>query len=359
MTIIGESKDPEEQLVEVSSTKLKASHSLFAIGLGVAVLILVTVFFDLNATSYYLYIYNGMLLAIIGAASLNLLQGTVGQVSIGNAAFLCVGGFTCVFAIRSGIPFPWDLPLALVSGAAVGLVVGLPALRIRGVYLALTTLAAQFIVTQLAAQYEGDTVGSGGFLLVQHFSLTNPVSQERSWSLLLLAFVIVTILLIYWLTKGRIGRAWRLIRDHEIVAPSLGIPVARYKLGAFMLSSALISLEGGLAAHFSGYVSSDTYTLTLAISYVAMVLIGGLDSILGSVIGAAVIIWLPVVATNIIGRVSSSESTKAPLIAEILYGAMIVVFVTYSQAGIGGFLRDLARRVMTFSRARLSTRRAR
>jgi branched-chain amino acid transport system permease protein len=290
-----------------------------------------------TGSSYTLYILNSILLAIMGSAALNMLQGTAGLISIGNAAFLCVGAFTTVVSLRAGLGYPFDLIAALVTGALLGGLVGLPALRIRGFYLAFATLAAQFIFTQLAQTYETHEVGSSGFVVPLQFLGQTLAGQQRSWAFVLTGFAVVTLILVRLLSTCRLGRAWRLIRDHETIAPSLGIPVARYKVVAFMISSALISMEGALAAHLSGYVTSDSFTLAVAISYLAMVMIGGQDSILGSVIGAIVVIGLPYLTQNVMSGIAGS-SQYAPQFSEVLYGALIVIFILYSPGGIAGWL---------------------
>jgi branched-chain amino acid transport system permease protein len=306
---------------------------------GILALGAATALFIGNASSYHMFIFNTVLLAVIGASALNLLMGTVGQVSIGNAAFLVVGAFSVVVARQLQIGFPFDLLVAIGAGAATGFIVGLPGIRIRGVYLALTTLAANFIFVEIAQKYQSIRAGAAGFIIPRLFRDTTLLDQQRAWAVVLFGFVAAVLILVRCLTTARIGRAWRLIRSHEIVAPSLGIPVAGYKLGAFMLSSALISLQGALGAHFSGYVSADSFTLTLAISYVAMVLIGGPDSQFGSVIGAAVVIWLPFLTASVIESIPNAPPTAAAQVALISYGALIVFFITLSPDGLAGWLR--------------------
>ncbi len=323
-------------------TRVRGMSGSQAVAAGVLALGLATAVFYLEASSYREFIFDAMLLAVIGASALNLLMGTVGQVSIGNAAFLVLGAFVGAAAGRSGIAFPLDVVVAMTVGTVAGLVVGLPGLRIRGVYLSLTTLAAHFIFVQAAEKYQSSQVGAAGFVIKRIFTGTLE-DQYKAWSIFLFVVVAALLVLIRALTTGRLGRAWRLIRDHDNVAPTFGIPVARYKLAAFMISSALISLQGGLLAHFSGYVSSESFDLALAISYVAMVLIGGSDSQLGSVLGAAIVIWLPYLASDTLQAVSTSTSSIIPRVALIAYGALIVFFITYSSGGVAGWLRDLGR----------------
>lgn len=312
---------------------------------GVAAIGLATLLVAELGSSYQVFILDSVLLAVIGASALNLLMGTVGQVSIGNAAFLVVGAFTAVISRQAHIAFPLDLVPALLAGAAVGFVVGLPALRIQGVYLALTTLAANFIFVEIAQRYQSVKVGAGGFIMPRLFTGMTLADQYRAWAALLFVAVALVLVLLRTLTAAELGRAWRLIRDHELVGPTLGMRASAYKLGAFMLSSALVALQGALAAHFSGYVSADSFTLTLAISYVAMVLIGGPDSQLGAVLGALIVVWLPFACADLLKLFPAASPTVAPQIALIAYGALVVFFITFAPSGVAGWLQTLWARI--------------
>jgi len=301
----------------------------------IAVAVIAVAFFTATGSSYTVYIVDTILLAAIGALALDLLMGTGGQVSIGNAAFLAAGAYVTVWASRSGAPFPFDVIIGGLACAVAGLIVGLPALRIRGMYLALATLAAFYLADFVGQQYQTDTVGAAGFFLNPVFAGT--ISQQQaSWAWLLLGVLAATIILVSWLRSGRSGRAWRMIRDHEVAASIMGIPVARYKLLAFMISSAIIGVQGGLLAHFTGSVSYDSFTLGLSISVIAMILIGGLDSLAGPLIGAVVVTMLPIFVPDVINAfVSSPAATQdASSYAEIIYGVLIMVFMIAAPKGL-------------------------
>jgi branched-chain amino acid transport system permease protein len=314
---------------------------------GIAGLALITGYYVSEASAFHLFILNTCLLAVIGAVALNLLMGNAGQVSIGNSAFLAVGAFSAVFAVRSGIPFPGDLGVAAVVAAAAGAVIGLPALRLRGLHLTLATLAGFFIVQFFATYYQTHTRGggSGGFFIPVLFQDQGYVGGQQYWAWTLLVVVALLILVATRLGAERSGRAWRIIRDHEIAAHTLGVPVTRYKMLAFAISSGLIGFQGALAAHLSGNVSIESFTLGLAIGYIAMVLIGGLDSVLGAVIGAFLVTALPTVVpiavTALLGRLPIAG--LGPALAEILYGLLVIVFIVSSPQGIVGLLRNLRR----------------
>ena len=313
----------------------------------VAVAFLVVAYFTAVGSSYSIFIVDTILLAAIGAMALDLLMGTGGQISIGNAAFLAGGSFGTVWASRAGVPFPFDVIVAGIICAAGGLVVGLPALRIRGMYLALATLAAFYLADFIGQEYQSRTVGAAGFFLKPVFGGTLG-QQSASWAWLLFGVVVATLVLVSWLRTGRSGRAWRMIRDHEIAAQAMGIPVARYKLILFAITSAIIGVEGGLTAHFTEAVSYDSFTLTLSISVIAMILIGGLDSQAGPLVGAVVVTLMPVVLPDVIGLFASSAnaSQDASNYSEVLYGLLIMFFMIKAPAGLAGFFRAAGRAVL-------------
>jgi branched-chain amino acid transport system permease protein len=313
----------------------------------IGVTFLVVAYFTAVGSSYAIFVLDTILLSAIGAMALDLLMGTGGQVSIGNAAFLAGGAFATVWASRAGVPFPFDVIIAGIACAVGGLIVGLPALRIRGMYLALATLAAFYLADFIGQKYQSDTVGAAGFLLKPLFTGTIG-QQSASWAWLLFGVVAATMILISWLRSGRSGRAWRMIRDHEVAASAMGIPVARYKLLLFTITSAIIGIQGGLTAHFTGSVSYDSFTLTLSISVVAMILIGGLDSVAGPLIGAAVVTLMPVYLPDVIGLFvsSSNASQDASNYSEILYGLLIMVFMIKAPTGLAGLFRAGGRKVL-------------
>jgi branched-chain amino acid transport system permease protein len=324
---------------------VRAGSTLLVTVFLIAVIVLVVVFYTATGTSYSIYLVDAILLASIGAIALDLLMGTGGQVSIGNSAFLATGGFATVWASRAGVSFPFDVVVGAFACAIGGFIVGLPALRIRGMYLALATLAAFYIATFIGTQYQTNTVGAGGFFLEPVFGGTL-LQQHARWAWLLTAVLVATIVLAAWLRSGRSGRAWRMIRDHEVAASTMGIPVARYKLILFIISSALIGIQGGLFAHFTSSVSADTYTLSASIAVIAMILIGGLDSQAGPLIGALIVTMLPIVVPDILDALVSANTANndAAGYAQVVYGALIMIFIIAAPLGIVGLLGALRRR---------------
>jgi branched-chain amino acid transport system permease protein len=311
----------------------------------IAVAAIVVALVAANGSSYWIYVLDTILLSAIGALALDLLMGTGGQVSIGNAAFLAAGAYATVWAARTGVPFPFDVIIGGLVCAVAGFIVGLPALRIRGMYLALATLAAFYLAQFVALKYQKNTVGAAGFFLKPIF--TGSLSQQSAqWAWLLLAVLAGTTIVVSWLRSGRSGRAWRMIRDHEVAASIMGIPVSRYKLSLFMISSAIIGIQGGLTARFTGSVSYESFTLSLSISVIAMILIGGLDSQAGPLIGAAVVTTLPIFVPDFIDTFLSSSNAKqdASGYAEVVYGALIIIFMVAAPKGLTGLIHLAARK---------------
>jgi branched-chain amino acid transport system permease protein len=306
---------------------------------GIPLLLVISGLASFSLSNYSIFILNTCLLASMGALALNVQLGTTGQVSMGNSAFLAVGAFGTVIAGRAGVGWPWDVLVGAVVAALAGLIIGVPALRLKGLYLSLATIAAFFIVYFLCSQYQKNTTGEGGFTLPP--VLTGPTYRysQLSWTWLLTVILCVLVLGASLMTKGKTGRALRIIRDHQLAAPAFGVRVVRYKLLVFGLGFGIIGLQGGLAAHYLATLTINSFTLTLAISYLAMVIIGGLDSVAGAVLGAVVVTVLPALTTNLLQR-GGGSSVAGPQISLIVYGLLVIVFVTSSAGGIAGWLRS-------------------
>src|SRR5207248_2687119 len=179
------------------------------------------------------------------------------------------------------------VPSAAVVGALLGVIFGLPSLRLRGLYLAVSTLALHFIVIYLGNEYETKRGFSTGVVI------DSPLADARAWYAVLFAAAAVAVLLALNLLRTKTGRAWHAIRGKEAVAEALGINITAYKLLAFVISSTMTSVAGCLFAYYRGFVSAEAFSLFLTIQYVAMVLIGGMGSILGAVLGAIFVTLFP------------------------------------------------------------------
>ncbi len=280
-------------------------------------------------------------ITIIGAISLNLLIGYAGQVSLGQAAFLAIGAYTAVFTIRTLHVGMWlGVPLAGVLAAVVGLVIGIPSLRFRGFYLALTTLGLQFIATFVLRQYQVTAGGMEGFSIPTQALGPLKLDSDVKWYYVLAAFGLVTILLSANLVRTRTGRAWMAVRDRDIAASIIGVNVNRYKLLAFVVSSFLAGVGGALGAYYRGNVSIDSYDLSLAIAYIAMIIVGGLGSNAGSVIGAVILTWLPYWISGFVQGLPPDWPVVNNLqlgifaLQSAVYGVVIVFFLLFEPRGL-------------------------
>lgn len=323
---------------------------------GLAALWLLTAFFAATQSVSSLFTFDAALLACIGAIALQVLQGTTGLPSVGTAGFLLIGAFGSVYMLRLHVGFPADVVCAAIVTGLVGAITGLPALRLRGLFLALATLATYYIAVFVGNYYQGTVPAaqSAGFLVPILFSSHGLLGGERYWALLLVACVSFVIVGASRIMHERSGRAMRMIRDNEHVAPAFGISVAGYKIGLFALSATVTGFEGGLLAHFSGNVVTDDFPILLAFQYVVMIVVGGLDSIAGAVIGAGVVVALPIWVANIVRAVGGSGGAivDGPNIALIVYGVLVIIFVAGSPGGIVGLVERvvgwLGRRWLTW-----------
>ncbi len=244
---------------------------------ALAVFVACALVLPLAASSFALDLANQVLLATIGAVALMLLTGYAGQISLGHAGLLAAGAFTAGILFKeAGAPIWVTLPASGAVGAALGLIFGLPSLRLRGLYLAVSTLALHFIVIYLGGEYETRRGFSTGVVIDPPVLFGWTLVDARAWYYLLLAAAAATILLSLNLLRSRTGRAWRAIHGREAVAGALGISVHGAKLGAFVVSSTLTAMAGCLFAYYRGFVSAEAFSLFLTIQYVAMIIIGGM-----------------------------------------------------------------------------------
>jgi len=262
--------------------------------ISLAIFVLALLLFPLIASPFQLDLASQVFLAAIGALSLMLLTGYAGQISLGHAGLIAAGAFTVGILFReTNAPFWITLPAAALVGALLGVIFGLPSLRLRGLYLAVSTLALHFVVIYLGGEYESRRGFSTGIVIDPPSVGGVAITDGRAWYFILLAGAAVTLLLCANLLRARTGRAWRAIRAHETVAEALGIGIAGYKLLAFVSSAAMTAVAGALFAYYRGFVSVEAFSLFLTIQYLAMVIIGGMGSLLGALLGAAFVTVFP------------------------------------------------------------------
>jgi branched-chain amino acid transport system permease protein len=301
--------------------------------------------FPLFSDRYIIYIVSLVLVAVIGSIGLNLLTGYTGQISIGHGAFLAIGAYSYTILFRNfGLPFWLSIIAAGGISGALGVMIGLPALRMKGLYLAMATLAFHFIIEQTIMNWEGLTGGYQG-LDVPVASLGGlRFKDETSIYYLILFFAIALTFIGINIVRSKIGRAFMAIRDRDIAAEAIGISLTYYKLISFCISSIYGGIAGALMAICLGRISPYDFSLILAITYISMVIVGGLGSILGSILGAIAITLLPFglsTCSDIIQPYYPAVATKFADIKTLVYGLVIVVFLMWEPDGLAGRWRRI------------------
>lgn len=309
-----------------------------------AVFLLAALLLPILLGPFALDLANQVLLASIGAVALMLLTGYAGQISLGHAGLLAAGAFTAGILFKElSAPFWITLPAAAVVGATLGLVFGLPSLRLRGLYLAVSTLALHFIVIHLGSEYETKRGFSTGVVIDPPALFGWTLTDARAWYYLLLAATAATVLLALNLLRARTGRAWRAIHAREAVAGALGISVQRAKLSAFVVSSTLTALAGCLFAYYRGFVSAEAFSLFVTIQYVAMIIIGGMGSILGALLGAAFVVLFPY-AIEWAAKLAAGRDAFANLMFAANYaafGLVMILFLVFEPLGLVGIWKRI------------------
>ena len=306
------------------------------------------------------YVVDMSLVVIYGLCGLSLmvLAGYTGLVSLGHAAFLGIGAYAHVY-LAQDLKLPWVVALALtvVITAAFGVLVGLPALRMTGVYLTIATLAFALIIQEVFTVWERVTGGLKGKAVDKPVVFGMPFGGDVAFYFLCLAVLLGGLWLTANLLRSPTGRAWVAIRDSEIAAQSMGVNLAVYKTIAFAYSAALMGAAGGLFAHKVGFLAPDIFSVLLSIQFLLMVVVGGLGSLHGAVFGAIFVALLPVAIAQArdavpvwIGHIASvlgadagrtaAQATerfvKQPGLEPGIFGLILVLFILFEPLGIYG-----------------------
>src|SRR5437763_5364053 len=303
----------------------------------------------LTLHEYYLSVANLVWIAVIGAIGLNILVGYTGQVSIGHGAFMSVGAYTAAnFATRLDAPWPVNLLAGGLMAALIGAIVGIPSLRIKGLYLAIATLAGQLIIEWTINHVTFISGGVQASIEVPRPRLGSMVlSTQRDMYYFLLVFVVLAIVGALNLVRSRVGRAFIAIRDQDIAAEIIGINIFRYKLLAFAISSFYAGVTGVLYTYFLGIANYEQFQIGVSIDYLAMIIIGGLGSVLGSIFGAIFVTLLPIViryAMEAFGGVFLAPPTVLNLIPHprlMMFGALIIFFLIVEPDGLNRLWRNI------------------
>jgi len=299
------------------------------------ILLLILLFLPYFSGSYILYLVSLAAMYAIVSVGLNLLFGFTGLISIGHAAFLGTGAYTTAILLTRipAIPFPVILILSGLLAAVLGFVVGLPSLRLSGHYLAMATIGFGYVMEEVFLHWESLTKGALG-ITVPKVSI-GPIrfGTEISKYYLIIALVILMILLAKNILGSKTGRAFIAIRDNEIAAQSMGINLAWYKTISFVISAFYAGIAGSLYAVLLSYVNAESFHLMVSVFYLEMVIVGGLSSILGSVLGAIFLTVLP----EILGA-------KYQLYQIIVQGFVLVLTLIFMPSGLSGMCLKLVER---------------
>lgn len=300
--------------------------------------------FPLVGSKYMISIMTEVGIAIIACHGLNILTGFTGQISLGHAAFVGVGAYTCSILIQHGVPFIIALPMAGAMAALVGMIFGIPSLRLRGLYLAIATIAAQFIIEFTIRRWDSLTGGVEG-MFVEPGTL-GPFHFDNRIQLYYLTFVlaVAATIIIKNIVRARSGRAFVAIRDRYLAAEVIGVHVFKYRLMSFAVSSFFAGIAGALLAQYLEVITHESFTIHQSIDYLAMCIIGGLGHVLGGIYGVG--FWfileriLEVVTTNL-NTAFPDHITWFVSIREIVFGCVIVFFLIFEPDGLAARWRTI------------------
>ncbi len=312
---------------------------LIVLGLGLVI-------FPFFAGQYWLYLACLVAINVASATGLNILTGYTGQVSLGQAAFMGVGAYA-VAILEKHLGTPFLLNLLGAGGAAmlVGLVVGIPSLRVKGLYLAIATIAASFILHFVFANWNSVTGGTAGLTVPPATIFGFALDTEFRLYWLIVPLTVLMLAGAANLFRTRIGRAFIAIRDRDISAEVLGIPLLRYKLLSFGLSSFYAGVAGGLWAYFFRSVTPESFPLLMSIFFLAAIIVGGMGSILGGILGAVFMTLVPEVLKLMVGWLPNASEAMVMLapVRTIVFGLLIVGFLVFEPHGLAEIWRRIRR----------------
>lgn len=296
--------------------------------------------------TYYLTVINLMAVNVMVALGLNLLVGNTGQISLGHAGFVAIGAYAMVLLMKAGIPFAPALLAGGFLAAFFGALLGVPSLRLEGPYLAIATLGFGLAVTVII----GRTEAFGG-----RMGLTVPrldlgwmgIGYDRALYLLIIAVTVVMTIFARNLLRGRIGRAFQAIRDSDIAAAATGVEIARYKTLSFAISAFYAGIAGGFWALYLSFINPTIFTFVMSILFLAMIILGGLGSVTGSIFGAVVMTFLNLQLENVpdlpvVGPLLSSFSERFMTLSGIanvswvLTGLILILIILFEPLGLYG-----------------------
>lgn len=280
------------------------------------------------ADTYVVYVADLVGIYVLLAMGLNILLGYTGQISLGQAGFAAVGAYTCgILTTRFLVPFWLSAPIAAVLSGGIGVLVGIPALKVRGYYLALVTLAFGEIVQVVTKQWSSVTGGNDGFKVAAPRLGALVITSPQAAHYVIWPVTIGIVLFTWNLVGSRHGRAFIYIRESEVAAQAAGVALARYKLYAFVLSAFYSGLAGTLYAALNQYLHPDDFNLGRSVLYLMMGVVGGLGTILGPVVGATLVAILP----ELLRRFQDFQ--------ELVFAGLLLISIIFMPRGVLGLAR--------------------
>ena len=288
--------------------------------------------------NYWLGVANLIGITIIAATGLNILTGYCGQLSIGHAGFIAVGAYTsAVLTNRLDLPFLVGLICAGLTAGLIGMIFGIPSLRVKGFYLAISTIAAQFIIIWVISHWSGVTGGYTGISVPPASIGGITFISQSSQFYLIMVITAVVIFLAKNLARTRAGRAFVAIRDNDLAAEVMGINLFRYKLLAFFIGCFLAGIAGSLLAHWVGFMSVEHFSIADSILYIGMIIIGGLGTTVGPIFGVIFIRLLQQGITFIAPLLEGTFDLPAGFttgIGPMVFGLAIILFLILEPRGL-------------------------
>jgi branched-chain amino acid transport system permease protein len=309
---------------------------LFLVGL-----MLLGSLFGVGANEYHYFIMNLIVINLIAAMGLQLLVGFTGLLSLGHAAFMGVGAYTSALMITGfGCPFILSILFAGLVAAFFGVVVGVPSLRIKGFYLMVATLAFQFVIEYTIIHWDSATRGIRGIELPTPHAFGIPLEKHQAYFL----FLFVLAVFLMWgaknLMRSKLGRAFIAIRDNDVSAEVIGIPIFPYKLLAFSISAFYAGVAGALFAALLRTAIPGDYTFMHSVIFLAMVLVGGLGRLVGTVFGVIFVTLVPVLLDQLVSFIAQAWDPNFTIhlgpMKELVFGGLIILFIIFEPEGLVG-----------------------
>ena len=283
---------------------------------------------------------------VIATFGLNLTTGNAGLISLSHGAFLGVGCYTVAYLGKLGVPFYVTIPVAGILTAMLGVIVGLPSLKVKGIYLAIATLAAHFILSFVFREWTPVTGGVQGTTIPRANLFGYQLMGDKDNFYLSYCFAIVLGVAARNLGRTYIGRAFVAVRDRDISAEILGVNLLKTKLLAFAIGAFYAGVAGGVLGYFYGAIVPDYFALTLSIFYLAAVIVGGLGSVLGSIFGAIFMTFVPE-ALRLLSNASSHWCPNATGLVlpmgQVVFGLLIIIFLVFEPHGLTANWRRVKR----------------